>query len=373
VQLDEIPPPEALFCQHPYITGLNAPIVRHFQNLARHVVEKFELAPQSLVLDIGANDGTLLQVFRDLGMRTLGVDPGQRTGRLARATGITVCETFWNEAAAQAFRTLNVKPDVITATAVFYHVPDLHDFVSGLAAVMDDHTVFVTQCVYLKRVLESTQFDHFYHEHTCIYSLRPLQELFRQHGLRIADVEFYDVHGGSFVAYVTRDSASRPVSPRVEEAIAREEEAGLFDLAAYEEFARRVETNRDDLVGLLHHLKRQRKTVYALTAPVKGSTLLNYCGIGPDLVQYAVEVNQFKIGRYMPGTHIPVISEVQVETPPDYYLVLAWNFLDYFVQKHVDYLRAGGRFIVPNPRVSIVDLDGPAEWRADRRLRAAGR
>lgn len=362
VQLDDYPPPEVVFTNHPYVTGLNAPIVQHFQKLSRHIVEKFQISPQSLVIDIGANDGTLLNAFRELGMRTLGVDPGQRTGKLARAKGITICETFWNQAAGRALRTLNLVPSVITATAVFYHIPDLHEFVRGLAEVMNDGTIFVTQCVYLKRVIEELQFDHFYHEHTCVYSLRPLQELFARHQMRMLDVEFYDVHGGSFVLYVAKETSPLPTSQSIAAAIELEERAGLFRLETYQEFARKVKDNCGRLVALLKELKRQNKTVYGLGAPVKGSTLLNYCQIGPELVAKAVEVNQFKIGRLTPGTHIPIISEEEAQPPPDYYLVLAWNFLDYFVQKHEKYLQAGGRFIVPNPRVGIVDAKGFREW-----------
>lgn len=362
VQLDDYPPPEVVFTNHPYITGLNVPIVKHFENLSKHIVQKFEIRPQSLVIDIGANDGTLLNAFRDLGMRTLGVDPGQRTGKLALAKGFTVCEAFWNQTTGRALKALNLKPNLITATAVFYHIPDLHEFVRGLAEVMNDQTVFVTQCVYLKNVIEELQFDHFYHEHTCLYSLRPLQELFAQHKMRLLEVEFYDVHGGSFVLYVAKETSPLPTSPSIAAAIELEERAGLFRLDTYQEFARKVKDNCGRLVALLKELKKQKKTVFALGAPVKGSTLLNYCGIGPDLVARAVEVNQFKIGRLTPGTHIPIVGEDQVAKPPDYYLVLAWNFLDYFVQKHEKYLQAGGRFIVPNPRVGIVDAKGFREW-----------
>lgn len=364
VQIDDYPPPEVVFTNHPYVTGLNAPIVQHFQNLSRHIVEKFEIPRESLVIDIGANDGTFLSAFRDLGMRTLGVDPGQRTGKLARGKNLLVCETFWNHSAGRALRTLNLAPRLITATAVFYHVPDLHEFVRGLAEVMTDDTIFATQCVYLKDVVAKLQFDHFYHEHTCIYSLKPLQALFAQHKMRLIDVEFYDVHGGSFVLYVAKETSRLPSSQTIAAAIAAEEQAGLFKLETYQEFARQVEANCGQLVELLRELKRQGKTVYALGAPLKGSTLLNYCGIGPDLVEKAVEVNPFKIGRFTPGTHIPIVGEKDLVREPDYYLVLAWNFLDFFVQKHAKYLEAGGRFIVPNPRVGIVDRHGFKPWRA---------
>lgn len=362
VQIDDYPPPEVVFSDHPYITGVNVPVVKHFEQLSKHIVQKFELPPQSFIIDIGANDGTFLNCFRELGMRTLGVDPGQRTGKLAKARGITVCETFWNRRTGESLRALNLAPSVITATAVFYHVPDLHEFVAGLAEVMNDQTIFAAQCVYMKSVLEELQFDHFYHEHTCIYSLKPLQQLFTQHKMRIIDVEFYDIHGGSFVVYVAKETSPLPTSQSVATAIAQEEKAGLFKIETYREFARKVKSNCDNLVKLLKELQQDKKSVYALGAPLKGSTLLNYCKIGPELVHKAVEVNQFKIGRLTPGTHIPIIAEDQVTTQPDYYLVLAWNFLDHFVKTHQKYLQAGGKFIVPNPKVGIVDATGFHPW-----------
>lgn len=363
VQLDAYPPPEVVFTNHPYVSGLNVPIVEHFQRAAKHIVNKFQLPQHSLIVDIGANDGSLLNAFRDLGMRTLGVDPGQRTGKLARARGITVCETFWNQATGKALRTLNLAPNVITGTAVFYHTPNLHEFVNGLAEVMNDHTIFVTQCVYLKNVIEELQFDHFYHEHTCIHSLKPLQQLFAQHGMRLLDVEFWNVHGGSFILYVARDSSPLPTSHTIRAAIEAEARAGLFRLETYTGFAQNVKRNCDDLATLLKSLKAEKKSVYALGAPVKGSTLMNYSGIGPDLVSKVIELNQFKIGRLTPGNHIPIVSEQEITKPPDYYLVLAWNFLDYFVRKEEKFLKAGGKFIVPHPRVQIVDMTGAKPWR----------
>jgi hypothetical protein len=362
VQLDDYPPPELLFTDHPYVTGLNVPIVRHFEKLSRHIIEKLDVPAHSLIIDIGANDGTFLDTFRTLGMRTLGVDPGQRTGKLAKDRDITICETFWNQETGRALRSLEIRPSVITATAVFYHVPDLHDFVRGLVEVMDDQAVFVTQCVYLKNVIESVQFDHFYHEHTCVHLIRPLRELFSRYGLRMLDVEFNDVHGGSFVLYVAKDSHPLPTSDQIAKAIEAEDRADLFRLDTYESFAEKVDENSRNLVSLLTHLSEQGKTVYGLGAPVKGSTLMNYGGIGPELVSLAVEVNQFKIGRLTPGTHIPVIDEREVESEPDYYLVLAWNFLDHFIQKYETFLSRGGKFIVPNPQVRVVDASGSRNW-----------
>lgn len=357
VQIDEFPPQEFLFSDHPYITGVNVPIVEHFRKLSRSIVEKLRLERNSLVVDIGCNDGTLLRSFDDLGMRTLGVDPGRRTGELARQQGTIVCETFWNREAGRAFRALNLRPDVVTATAVFYHLPDLHDFIDGLDDAFHDRSVFVVQCVNLRDLIERNQFDHFYHEHSCIHSIAALHRLFREHRMRLLDVEFLEVHGGSFVLYVGREGHSLATQSSIERALADEERAGLHDLETYRRFAKRVEENATALRTLLTDLRAKGKRVYALGAPVKGNTLLNYARVGPDLVQCATEVNQFKIGRLTPGTHIPIVHESEVDKPPDYYLILSWNFLDYLIGKYRSYLLAGGRFIVPVPTVQVLGFD----------------
>jgi SAM-dependent methyltransferase len=325
--------------------------------LVAYTLRRFPLAKNSLVIDIGANDGTLLSKFRGAGMRVMGIDPGKRTGELARENGITVCETFWNEETASAIKRLNVRPDLITATAVFYHVEDIRSFVKGLAEVMQPRSIFLTQCVYLKDVIEKIQFDHFYHEHTMIHALAPLKQLFADFGLRMLDVEHYDVHGGSFVLWVGREDSPHPTRETVAQMIAAERASGLQKLETYRAFTKQVEKNRDDLVALLRDLRAKGKTVYALGAPLKGSTLLNYCHIGPDLVELATEVNRFKIGRLTPGTHIPIVYEESLTKQPDYYLVLSWNFLDFFVEKYAEYLRAGGKFIAPHPTVRVLGAE----------------
>jgi SAM-dependent methyltransferase len=360
VQIEEYPPVEFMFVNHPYITGVNMPVLTHFDRLVEDTLRKFPLRKNALVLDIGANDGTLLKRFQKEGLRVLGIDPGKRTGDLARAQGLTVCEAFWDEGAAAALGKLGLYPDLITATAVFYHIADIHSFVRGVVSLLKPEGVFLAQCVYLKDVIEKLQFDHFYHEHTMIHAIEPLRRLFRDYGLRMLDVEFYDVHGGSFVLYVGREDAPHPTSPSIERAILAEAAAGLQKIETYHAFSRRVEANRDELVALLRKVRALDKTIYALGAPLKGSTLLNYCGIGPDLVELATEVNPFKIGRFTPGSHIPIVYEETLQRQPDYYLVLSWNFLEFFVDKYADFLRKGGKFIVPHPTVRIIGAEALA-------------
>jgi SAM-dependent methyltransferase len=361
VQIAEFPSQEVLFSDHPYLSGVNAPVVRHFNALAPRVVEKLGLKPNDLVIDVGCNDGTLLKAFAAQGMRVLGVDPSERPGELARQAGLTVFRQFWNHATGKSLRQLNVCPEVITATAVFYHVPDLHDFCAGLTEVMGPDSFFVVQGVNLKDLIENNEFDHFYHEHSCIHSLGPLTRLFGAHGLRIQDVEFSEIHGGSFILYVCREEHPRATTPAVAAALAEEERAGLYRLETYRAFAQRIADNMAGLKALLERLKAEGRRVYALGAPVKGSTVLNYAGIGPELVELVTEVNPLKFGRVTPGTHIPVVDEATVTEAPDYYLVLAWNFIDFLVGKYDDYLRAGGRFIVTVPELRIVGPGGAFE------------
>lgn len=361
VQIAEFPPQEVLFSDHPYVTGVNAPVVRHFERLAPHVIEKLGLQKNDLVIDVGCNDGTLLRLFAAHGMRVLGVDPSERTGRLARDQGVTVFQQFWNRETGQSLRQLGVRPDAITATAVFYHVPDLHDFVAGLTEVMGPRTTFVVQGVNLKDLIERNEFDHFYHEHSCVHALAPLQRLFAAHGLRIQDVEFSDIHGGSFILYVCREEGARPTTPAVQAAVEAEAAAGLNRLETYGAFAERVRANMAALKTLLEKLALDKKSVFGLGAPAKAGTLLNYAGIGPELVSCVTELNEFKIGRVVPGVRIPVVDEAALPAPPDYYLVLAWNFIDYLVEKYDAYLQAGGRFITPAPEVRIIGPKGRVE------------
>jgi len=357
VQIAEFPSQEFLFTDHPYITGVNVPIVQHFEQLAPHIIKKLNLQPNALVVDIGCNDGTFLKVFSALGMRTLGIDPGLRTGELARSQRITVGRTFWNLDTGKAMHQLGLLPDLITATAVFYHLPDLHNFIEGLKAVMGPNSVFVIQCVNLKDLIERNQFDHFYHEHSCIHAIGPLKQLFESHEMRLLDVEFTDIHGGSFILYTGLKTHPTPTNEAVQQAIEAEVKAGLSKLSTYQNFAARVRENANNLVSLLTQIKQEGKRVFALGAPVKGNTLLNYCKIGADLVECATEVNQFKIGRLTPGTHIPIVDEDKIQEQPDYYLILSWNFLDYLIGKYKKFLLEGGKFIVPVPNVRVLSFD----------------
>ena len=354
VQIRDFPAVDTMFEEHPYISGLSVPVVEHFLAFSAHLMDKFQLKAADLVMDIGANDGSLLQCFDRLGTRTLGVDPSKCTAPLSKKKGIEVVQAFWNRETASTIKSRGKNIKLITATAVFYHVEDLHEFIEGLIHVMDDSTVFCAQCVDLLDIIALNQFDHFYHEHTMIHAISPLKRIFEEYGLKVIDVEEWDIHGGSFVVYVAKSNSNHDVSPRIEERLTREQAFGLQRIETYRNFAECVRQNRADLRQFLKDVNADGKTVVCLGAPLKGSTLLNYAQIGPDLVRCAVEVNPLKTGRLTPGTHIPVIHENDLDFEPDYYLCLAWNFKDFFLKKYATYLDAGGQMVFPHPQLEIV-------------------
>ena len=357
VQIMEFPDPETLFDDHPYVTGLNAPVVQHFAGLARGIARRFDLGRGDLMVDIGCNDGTLLSQFDALGVSGVGVEPGGRVNRLARAAGHVAFRAYWGQETGAALGALGLRPKIITATAVFYHVPDLHDFIRGLLEVMTEETVFVVQAVNMLDLLLERSFDHFYHEHSCIHSVMTLKTLFERHGLILFDVETSPIHGGSIVAYVSRADAGREVAPTVAAQIERERVHGLDKLDTYHRFGEEVTANAAAMRILLADLRQRGETVLGLGAPVKGSTLLNFSKIGPDLLPMITEVNPYKIGRLSPGTHIPIVGEDEIEEEPDYYLVLAWNYLDHFIERKRAFLEAGGKLIVPVPSPRVISAE----------------
>ena len=354
VQLGYVVPPEAMFRDYPYVTGTTATLPHHFQGLAKEIVARFKPAPGSLVVDIGSNDGTFLKAFQSFNLRTLGVDPAVNIAEIANQSGIeTIPEFFGRDIAARIAREKG-KAQVVTAAGVFYHIPGLDDFVEGVRAVLADDGVFVVQAIYLMDMLDKTSFDNIYHEHLCYYSLKPLTVLFDRFDMEVFDVQRTAIHGGSIIVYVRKGSTASP-KPSVEALLVLEGERGLYSLETYREFASRVGRVKENLVAILNQLRSQGKRIAAYGAPAKGNTMLNYCQIGADLLDYAAEKNPLKQGLYTPGMHIPVIAEEQArENQPDYYLVLPWNFLDEFLQKERGFRENGGKFIVPIPEPYII-------------------
>ena len=354
VQLGYVVPPEVMFRQYLYMSGTTKTLSQHFYQLAGQLVTQFALSPGSLVVDVGSNDGTFLKGFKARGMRVLGVDPAVNITKIANDAGIeTLCDFFGREAAARVLSEKG-KAQMVTAAGVFYHIPDLDDVVRGVRDLLADDGVFVVQANYLVDMLEKNTFDNIYHEHLCYYSLKPLTVLFRRFNMEVFDVERHPIHGGSIIVYVRKGVTSTP-KKRVDAMLAVEEDQGVYSPDTYAAFAEKVEQIRDRLVTMLRDLKARRKRIAAYGAPAKGNTLLNFCRIGPDVLDYAIEKNSLKVGRYTPGMHIPVVSEEHARRDPaDYHLVLPWNFLEEFLEKEEGFRANGGKFIVPVPMPYII-------------------
>lgn len=351
VQIDYTIPKKDMFSDYPYVSGTTRTLVQHFKDSARRLVAAYGLRQDDLVVDIGSNDGTWLAAYQPFGIRVLGVEAASNVANLASERGVLTLNRFFNEETAQLILGDMGPARLITAAGVFFHLEELHSVVRGIAQLLSDDGVLVVQAIYLGGMVENLAFDQIYHEHLCYYTLRSLENLFAMHGLSVFDVRLVPIHGGSIEVHVAR-SGTRDIKPSVAAFRADEDVKRLGEFDTYRRFADRVWSARDELLFLLSSFRREGKTVYAYGAPAKGATLLNSFGIGPELVCKAVEKNPMKVGFWIPGVRIPIVAEGGER--PDAYLVLAWNFLDEFLEKEADYLRSGGAFIVPVPKVSKI-------------------
>jgi hypothetical protein len=356
VQIDHTIPKETMFSDYPYVSGTTRTLVAHFAESAARLVGTYGLGPADLVVDIGSNDGSWLKQYQPFGIRVLGVEAAENVARLAVDAGVPTFNRFFNEATAQQILARHGAARLVTAAGVFFHLEELHSVVLGADRLIGDEGVLVVQAIYLGGMIENMAFDQIYHEHLCYYTLRSLENLLRRHGLEILDVRLLPIHGGSIEVHAAR-SGRRPVQPGVAAFRAREDVQGLGEIATYRIFAERVWDLKAGLLALLDEWREAGRSVWAYGAPAKGATLLNSFDIGPDLVQRAVEKNPMKVGFAMPGSRLPIVGEG--DERPDGYLVLAWNFLDEFLEKEREYLAAGGAFIVPVPKLRVI-TGGPS-------------
>ncbi|MBI4445923.1 MAG: NTP transferase domain-containing protein [Acidobacteria bacterium] len=354
VQLSCVVDPQIMFRNYVYVSGTTRTLTAHFQHSAADLVERFQVATGSLVVDIGSNDGTFLRAFQNLGMRTVGVDPATNVAKIANESGIETINDYFGLRVAQEIRQEKGPAQIVTAAGVFFHIDDMDDVCAGVSHLLDNRGVFHVQAIYLGRMLEQTSFDNIYHEHVSYYTLRPLVHLFERFDMSVFHVAHSEIHGGSLLLYVCR-RGGHPIQNSVAKLLAEEHEWGWDSLVPYQEFARRVEKLRRDLIELLEDLRSKGKRIAAYGAPAKGNTLLNYCKIGTSILTYAAEKNPLKIGLYTPGMHIPVIDEEEaMKNPPDCFLLLPWNFKNELLQKNKLYRERGGKFIIPIPTPHIV-------------------
>jgi hypothetical protein len=321
------------------------------------MIDRLRLGPQSLVMEIASNDGYLLQHFVARGVPCRGIEPAANVAEVAVAKGIPTTVKFFGRRTAQEVAAEHGRVDLLLGNNVLAHVPDINDFVGGMAILLKQGGVITMEFPHLLRLMDENQFDTIYHEHFSYLSFGTVERVFAHHGLRLFDVDELPTHGGSLRIYGCHASdAAHPNTAAVEELRKREIARGLQSLATYGEFEARVKETKRKLLRFLVEARDAGKSVVGYGAPGKGNTLLNYCGIRTDFLDYTVDRSPHKQGRYTPGTHIPILDPAKIrETRPDYVLILPWN-LEREISQQMSYIREwGGRFVVPIPTVKVLD------------------
>lgn len=356
VQLTEVPPLSEVFDEDfNYLSGSTPDHVDHFEQLAEHVVENYQLKEDSHIVDIGSNDGTFLRSFGQRGYEPLGVEPADKPAKIANEEGIPTLNERFETAVSEVLEVSDGDVGAVTGMNVLAHTDDIHGFLEGVNTLLSasDDAIFLSQSHYLPELIEGCEYDTIYHEHARYFTLSSIQNLFQYHDLEVFDVERSDFYGGSIIVYAAHESDDRHVTSAVEKML--DGESRFRDGNTYRKFATKVEENRSELRELIHNLDAEGKQIVGVGAPMKSSTLLNYCGFDNDVIDYITEVNELKIGTYTPGTHIPVVEEERLlEDDPDVALILSWNVADRIKTK----LREKGytgSFVIPIPEPTYIN------------------
>jgi hypothetical protein len=356
VQITESVPPETLFREYVYFSSYSDTMLAHARALVKRLAAARALTPSHLVIEIASNDGYLLQYYKERGIPVLGIEPARNVARLARvARGIETLDEFFDKALAHRLAAQGQRADVIHAHNVLAHVPDMNGFVEGLNILLQDQGVAVVEVPYVRDLVDHGEFDTIYHEHLSYFSMLALDALFSRQGLILADVERVPIHGGSLRLFVNRRANGEAHSAAVRALIDEERRLGLDGPDYYRAGARRLAALKEGITALVRDLKRQGKRLAVYGASAKGSTLLNYLGLGRAELDFVVDRSPVKKGRYAPGSHLPIYAPDRLlHERPDYVLLLTWNFADEILAQQQEYRRRGGRFIIPLPELKVV-------------------
>lgn len=368
VQLRQYVAVESIFSDYAYFSSYSTSWVAHAKSYCDMIQERLALNARSLVVELASNDGYLLQHFKPYGVPMLGIEPAANVACVALEKGVATRVDFFGTRLAEQLVAEGRRADLIVGNNVLAQVPDLNDFVEGMARLLKPEGTITLEFPHLQRLIDEGQFDTIYHEHFSYFSLLAIERLASQHGLKVVDVDELQTHGGSLRVYLSHAAASHSPTDRVSGLMRREQMLGLDKLETYAAFGEKVRYCKRRLLSLLIAIKAEGKTICGYGAPGKGNTLLNYCGIGTDFLDFTVDRNPHKHGRFTPGMHIPIHPVDQIDAArPDYVLILPWNLKDEIIQQMRHIGTWGGKFIVPIPEAVIID---PREQNPDREPRA---
>ena len=354
VQVQAYEAPEKIFADYAYFSSYSTSWLEHCERYANRMITDLDLDGSSFVVEVASNDGYLLRFFQQRAIGVLGIEPARNIAAVAEADGIPTRVEFFGLELAKELAAQR-QPDLIIGNNVLAHVPDLNDFVAGLKEFLSPEGLITIEVPHLLKLIAEHQFDTIYHEHFSYFSLVTLKHLFDLHGLRIADVEELPTHGGSLRLHVVHSESTRKSSGRLDELVSRETAAGLLDLATYQAFGMEVQRVKRDMVRFFVEQKDHGARIGAYGAAAKGNTLLNYCGLGRDFIDFAVDRNPHKQGLYLPGTHIPILPPEELEVlRPDLVFILPWNLREEIVQQMSSVRDWNGRLVVRTPRLTVL-------------------
>lgn len=358
VQLEEFESPEHIFGDgdYAYFSSYSQSWLEHAQKYTDLMVQKFGFNQSHQVIEIASNDGYLLQYFKEKGIPVLGIEPAANTAKVAEEKGIKSVVKFFGVQTATELAAVEQQADLLVGNNVLAHVPDLNDFVAGIKIILKQNGIFTLEFPHLLQLIQQNQFDTIYHEHYSYFSFLTVVKIFASHGLTLFDVEEIPTHGGSLRIYGKHNAVDTVVSERITQLRVKEIQAGLEFLETYLTFGEKVKETKRKLLNFLIEAKAKGKVIAGYGAPAKGNTLLNYCGIGTDFIDYTVDRSPYKQGLFLPGTHIPILHPDKVrETKPDYLLILPWNLKEEIMAQMAFISEWGGKFVVPIPEVQVFD------------------
>lgn len=356
IQLLDVVNPEVLFKNYLYVSGTSDVFVQHFKNYAYETISEYEIKENSLVIDIGSNDGTLLKIFKEKGMKVLGIEPAINLANLSKRNGIETINEFINIEVADQILKQYGTANVVTANNVFAHIDDLSSAMKGIKNILSEDGVFIFEVSYFIDVLENNLFDTIYHEHLDYHTLKPLTKFFELFEMKIIKATRVKTHGGSIRVAVKNNHESFDINSSVYDLIRLEESKEIYKIETLKDYSKSIDNIRLSLVDLLKKIKKDDKTIAGYGAPAKATTLMYHFDINQNIIDFIVDDSEHKQNLYTPGMHIPILSCEEIyKLHPDYLIILAWNFAEPIIKKHSEYISMGGKFIIPFPCPAIID------------------